>query len=203
MTALAGDHVDVRFEEVVQGEGVIRGAVYERCTFHRCRFEQARFTDCRFSDCRFEACDLVGVRFPESSFVDCHFQGGRAMGVDFSRVRTLVLGLSFRDVVLDFSNFTGLPLRKTVFEDCRLREAVFSECDLSHARFPRSDLTDAVIRHANLTGTDFDTSAGCAFDIQTCTTQRTKVDGDTARFLLQSMGLVCPDLNVEAPKGRR
>jgi fluoroquinolone resistance protein len=196
MSTLSGDHMQQRFEALALGEQIVRGASFDRCTFHRCRFEKTRFSDVQFTDCVFQQCDLVGVRFPDTAFVDCTFEGGRAMGTDFSRVRTLVFGIGFRDVVLDYSNFSGLPLRKTVFESCRLREAVFSECDLSGASFPRSDLSDATIRRCNLTGTDFESSTGCAFDVATCTLKNTKVDGDTARFMLQSLGVVCSDLSV-------
>ena len=96
---------------------------------------------------------------------------------------------------MDYTNFTGLPLQKTVFENCRLREAVFSDCNLTAARFGGSDLTGAVIRHADLSRADFCNTRGCSFHAGSCTTRDTRVDADTALHLLRATGIVCPDLD--------
>jgi len=191
-----GEHVDRVFEDMVLTGVTLRGASYEGCTFRRCRVEECRLSDCRFADCTFEHCELVSVRLPDCSLVDVVFRGGRAMGVDFSGVRDLVLGMTFEEVAMDYSNFTGLPLKKTVFRECRLREATFSQCDLSGASFAGCDLTGAVIRHAKLVQTDFEGATGVSLDGGTCTLKFTRVDADTALYLLKDMGVLCADLGV-------
>ncbi len=191
-----GEHLDRVFDGVALVDATLRGASFERCTFRRCRIEASRLADCRFTDCTFEHSELINVRLPDCSLVDVVFRGGRAMGVDFSGVRQLVLGMSFDDVAMDYANFTGLPLKKTVFSMCRLREATFSQCDLSGASFSGCDLTGAVIRHAKLVQTDFEGAVGVALDGSTCQLRFTRVDGDTARILLRDLGVICADLGV-------
>jgi len=191
-----GDHVDRVFEGVELVDTTLRGASYERCTFRRCRVEASRLVDCRFTDCTFEHSELINVRLPDCSLVEVRFHGGRAMGVDFSGLRDLVLSVSFEEVALDYANFSGLPLKKTVFQDCRLREASFSQCDLSGATFAGCDLSGAVIRHAKLVQTDFEGAQGVALDASTCTLRFTRVDADTALLLLRDLGVRCDELGV-------
>jgi len=104
--------------------------------------------------------------------------------------------MTFAEVAMDYSNFSGLPLKGTAFTDCRLREASFSQCDLSKASFAGCDLTGAVIRHAKLVQTDFEGATGVALDGQTCTMKFTRVDADVALSLLKGLGVLCSELGV-------
>ncbi len=186
--------MDERFVELALGGGSVRGASYEGCRFERCSLESVRFVDCSFVDCSFQDCGLVGVGLPGCTMLDVSFVGGRAMGVDWVSLRRLTLALRFDSVRMDYANFTGMPLKRTVFEGCGLRGAVFGECDLSGSRFGGSDLTDADIRHADLRGTDLRDTRGCSFHVGSCKLGKTMVDVDTAVLLLHSLGVRCPDL---------
>ena len=194
MTDLSGYHVEQTFEGLSLGDESIDRAEYERCTFRRCRFDGTRFDDVRFVDCTLEDCDLVGVKVPNTLFADVRFQGGRAMGVDFTTLRSLTIRVSFQDVRMDYCNFSGLRLRNLVFRDCGLREATFDNCDLQGASFPGCDLTDAVLRQADLRDTDLRDTRGAFFDPRTCRLKGTKVDPETAVLVLGTLGIESPGL---------
>jgi fluoroquinolone resistance protein len=191
---LQGEHSNTRFESLELSSTTIHGASYEGCRFAGCQLEGLHFRDCRFVDCLFESCNLVTIGLTGSTMLDVRFSGGRAMGVDWVGLRRLTLALRFENVRMDYANFTGMPLQRTLFEGCSLRGAAFTEADISHARFTGSDLQDATIRHAKLLGTDLRGTRGCHFDATTCATGKTLVDVDTAVTLLHALGVRCPDL---------
>jgi fluoroquinolone resistance protein len=192
--ALAGEHIDAIFEDLERCDQVVRGAVFEGCRFVGCRLEELSLLDCRFLDCRFEGCDLVGVKLAGSTMIDVRFRGGRAMGVDWSSLRTLMLGLGFEGVRMDYASFSGLPLLGTVFRDCGLREAAFLSCDLSRASFTGCDLAGARLQDCDLVGTDLSGARGCEIHAGSCRTRATKVELGTALHQLAQLGVHCPEL---------
>ncbi len=116
------------------------------------------------------------------------------MGVDWSSLRTLMLGLGFTDLRMDYASFSGLPLQGTEFRDCSLREAAFVECDLSRSSFDGCDLTGARFQHSTLVGADLRDTRGCSIHAASCTLRGTKVELSTAVLLLSQLGVECPDL---------
>lgn len=183
------DATDATFDELrLEGTNVY-DRVFDGCTFRRCHFEQVVFNGCRFTDCRFEASDLIGVRFVDTSLIDVGFRGGRAMGVDWSELRRLTLGIRFDGVRLDYSNFAELPLSGTRFHDCSLRDAVFSGADLRRADFRGSELVGARLDDSDLRGTDLREALGVVFDPRRAKLGKTRVNGVTAVALLEVLGL--------------
>lgn len=93
---------------------------------------------CRLQDVLFESCKMTGI--------------------DFTKCDPWLLGVSFKNSLLNLSNFVALQLNHTSFHACVLREVIFDEAELAKADFSDCNLKGASfnkndLREANFMGT--------------------------------------------------
>lgn len=131
---------------------------YDNCTFRECNFESLHLSIRTFLECTFINCNLTNVKFGGTSLNQVLFDGCKLLGADFSVCNIFMLGLRFRESVLNLSNFTALPLKKTTFIDCPMAEVDFTEADLSEARFDKCILTKTNFENSKLLRADFRTA---------------------------------------------
>lgn len=112
-----------------------------------------------FKQCNFSMADIDGTGFRNAVFFGC-----KMLGVDFTRCSKFAFSLSFTDCHLDYSNFFGTKLKKTIFKNCTLKDVEFTEADLTASEFLDCDLTSAKFSNTNLEKADFRTAVNFAID---------------------------------------
>jgi len=153
----------------------VENKTFEKTDFSAYELEKGEYLDCQFVDCNFSNCDLSHFEFEDCVFERCNlsqvklgntslrkvdFIESKVVGVIFSEVNSFLLGLSFKDSVLNYSSFYQLPMKFTNFTDCKMNEVDFSECDLSSAVFRNCELHLAVFNFTKLENADLRTSLG-------------------------------------------
>lgn len=157
-------HQNKTFEGVDYAEKQLRNREFIKCEFVSCDFNKSdlkgnAFEDCTFKQCNFTMADIDGTGFRNAVFIGC-----KLLGLDFTRCSKFAFSFSFTDSHLDYSNFFGVKLRKTVFKNCTLKEVEFSEADLAASEFLNCDLTSSRFSNTNLEKVDFRTAINFAID---------------------------------------
>ncbi|MFO0746687.1 MAG: pentapeptide repeat-containing protein [Myxococcota bacterium] len=139
-------------------------AEYEATTFRDCDLTGADLGKKRFVDCVFEASNLSTVEWRGAALHGVRFRECKLLGADLTRVRTTFLALTFEACKLDYANFGGLELVKTLFDHCSLVDASFVGTNLSGAVFSDCDVSGALFRQTNLSGADLRGADGLVLD---------------------------------------
>lgn len=132
----------------------LAGVLFENCTFTRCLFKETSFAKTHFVDCLFTSSDLSNLDLTEGKMREISFVSCKLFGLQWTQLNKLV-NPSFKECKLDYANFLGLKLKKTVFYKCSLREVDFSEADLSECDFRESDFLNARFQNTTLIKSDF------------------------------------------------
>lgn len=142
----------------------LRNRAFVKCEFLGCSFNKSDLRHNSFEDCHFTQCDFSMAEVDGAGFRNVEFIGCKILGVNFSRCSKFALSLAFTDCNLDYSNFFGTKLRKTIFNNCRLKEVEFTEADLTASVFSKCDLSLARFSNSILEKTDFRTASNFIVD---------------------------------------
>ncbi len=147
------DFTDQKFEEIdFRGES-IEGRTFEDCTFSRVNFNGSSFIRCRFLDCTFDQSDLSNLILMSSDLKNVKFKDCKLVGVNWTAASVLMHS-TWQNSILNYGNFSGLDLRKSMMQNCVAREADFAETNLSEANLKETDFTAARFANTNLTKSD-------------------------------------------------
>lgn len=157
-------HENKTFSGVDYADKKLRNRGFVKCEFVSCDFTKSDlkgndFEDCTFRQCNFSMVDIDGTGFRNAVFIGC-----KMLGVDFTRGSKFAFSFSFIECYLDYSNFFGTKLRKTIFKDCTLKEVEFTEADLTASAFPGCDLTGARFSNTLLEKVDFRSAVNFGID---------------------------------------
>ena len=98
--------------------------------------------------------------------------------------------LSFSECSLDYANFVGMKLKKTVFSNCSLREADFSQADFSESDFRKSDFFSSRFHGTNLQRADFRGAKSYLIDPTDNSVRGAKFSLPEAQGLLSGLGVI-------------
>ncbi len=101
--------------------------------------------------------------------------------------------LQFKESILNDSNFFGLSLEDTIFEDCEVREVDLSTALLKRSNFKGSDLKGSIFHHTHLEGVNFLNTTNISMNPKTNHLEGAIFSRYEALFLLESMGIVLVD----------
>lgn len=173
----------VRFDEVMFD------TEYSQCTFHACDFSKTNLQRSSFDTCRFESCDFSLTKFGhvlrDVVFTDC-----RMTGAEFTELNKFSNGLVFEKSMLNYANFVGIKIHKTVFRDCLLHEAYFDDSDLTASCFDLCDLTRASFHRTNLEKVDFSLSFHFTIDPTQCKLKKTIFPESELRGLVAHQNII-------------
>lgn len=126
---------------------------FEELDFRNQSIENRIFDGCRFLDCTFEQSDLSNIVLTSSDLRDVKFKECKLVGVNWINASSL-MHLSWDNCALNYGNFSGLDLRKSLMQNCVAREVDFAETNFSEANLRGTDFTAARFTNTNLTKTD-------------------------------------------------
>lgn len=173
----------VRFDEV------ILDTEYSQCTFRACDFSKTNLQRSIFDTCRFESCDFSLTKFGhvlrDVVFTDC-----RMTGAEFTELNKFSNGLVFEKSMLNYANFVGIKIHKTVFRDCLLHEAYFDDSDLTASCFDLCDLTRASFHRTNLERVNFSSSFHFTIDPTQCKLKKTIFPESELRGLVAHLNII-------------
>lgn len=173
----------IRFDEVMLD------TEYNQCTFHACDFSKTNLQRSSFDTCRFESCDFSLTKFGhvlrDVVFTDC-----RMTGAEFTELNKFSNGLVFEKSMLNYANFVGIKIHKTVFRDCFLHEAYFDDSDLTASCFDLCDLTRASFHRTNLEKVDFSSSFHFTIDPTQCKLKKTIFPESELRGLVAHLNII-------------
>lgn len=132
--------------------------------------------------------DIDGTGFRNAVFVGC-----KMLGVDFTRCSSFAFSFSFTECHLDYSNFFGRKLRKTVFKGCTLKDVEFTEADLTASEFLECDLSSAKFSNTILEKADFRTAINFVIDPDSNKMKKAKFSTQNLVGLLYKHNLVIDD----------
>lgn len=147
------DFADQKFEEIDFRGETIEGRTFEDCTFSRVNFNGSSFIRCRFLDCTFDQSDLSNLILMSSDLKNVKFIDCKLVGVNWTAASVLMHS-TWQNSILNYGNFSGLDLRKSMMQNCVAREADFAETNLSEANLKETDFTAARFANTNLTKSD-------------------------------------------------
>lgn len=167
-------HQSKTFSNVDYAEKKLRNREFVKCEFIGCNFHKSdlngnEFDSCTFKQCNFSMADITNAGFRNAKFIGC-----KMLGLDFTRCSKFAFSFQFEECHLDYSNFFGTKLRKTIFDNCTLKEVEFSETDLTSSEFKKCDLTGATFSNTLLEKADFRTAINFAIDPDTNKLKRAK-----------------------------
>lgn len=176
------------FEQVHFEESLL-DVEYDHCTFRACDFSNITLHRTSFDTCRFESCDFSLTKFGyvlrNVVFTDC-----RMTGAEFTELNKFSNGLVFEKSMLNYANFVGIKIHKTVFRDCLLHEAYFDDSDLTASCFDQCDLSRASFHRTNLEKVDFSSSFHFAIDPTQCKLKKTIFSESELRGLVAHLNII-------------
>lgn len=162
---------------------------YNNCTFRSCDFSHAVIRQTTFDTCRFESCDFSLTKFCHMLrnvvFTDC-----RITGAEFTELNKCSNELVFEKSMLNYANFVGVKMHKTVFRDCLLHEAYFDDSDLTSSCFDLCDLERASFHRTNLEKVDFSSSFHFTINPTQCKLKKTIFPENELRGLVAHLNII-------------
>jgi len=128
---------------------------YENCTFEDCDLSEMDLTGFKFIDCTFQLCNLSLAVLSNTMLQNVEFLECKMLGLQFEDCNEFGLKLSFKGCQLDHASFCRLPIKETLFDECKMTEVDFTEADLSGATFRMCNLDRAVFSRTRLEQADF------------------------------------------------
>ena len=152
--ALEEDFSDQTFFSLNLKSQVVEERLFENCIFVSCNFGGASFKRCRFIDCTFQGCDLSNWQIHGSRLREIAFKDSKMVGIIWGNA-SAITHLNLERCVLDFSNFAGLDLRKSLIRECMAREVDFSDANLCEVDCRGTDFAGTRFANTNLLKADF------------------------------------------------
>ncbi len=180
---------DQEFSGIDYTQQPLQKGEYDGCTFIDCNFENLHISNNHFLECTFINCNLTNVKLGGTTLNEVFFDRCKLLGADFSVCNIFLLRLRFRESVLNLSNFTRLPLKRTSFIECPMAEADFTEADLSEASFIKCTLTGAIFENSKLHKADFKTAIDYNIDPTKTLIKGAIFSKDNLAGLLRSSGI--------------
>lgn len=146
---------DRTLHELLDRPGGLTESDFSRCLFKKLDLSGRDLSGASFVDCAFTNCNLSNVKVGGCSFQNVSFTGCKVMGVDFSRISTLLVSWSFKDCNISLCDFRGLGMKNSRFLDCQVGECDFLNVNLADSDFSGSDLRASRFQNANLEKADF------------------------------------------------
>jgi fluoroquinolone resistance protein len=142
------------FDSIDLHGATVAGKEFHDCVFSGIRSGESALSKCRFISCSFKKCDLSNLTVKGSTFRDVAFEECKLLGVNWTTAAT-VSHLNFFRCVLNYSNFIGLDLRKSIFKECVAREMELAHANLSETDCQGTDFAGTKFLHTNLSKADF------------------------------------------------
>ncbi len=175
--------IDYRQKRLPKGE-------YENCHFLGCNFADGFLDNNNFMECRFVECNLSNANLKHTQFKEVSFSSCKMMGLRFEDCNDLLISFQFVQSSLNLSSFYKLPLKHTVFSDCKLLEVDFTEADLSLASFKGCNLKGAVFENSILEKADFRQAINFDIDPENNRLKKARFSQDGLPGLLHKHGIV-------------
>lgn len=182
------EFVDQRFEETDFRGETIEGRTFEDCTFSRVNFNGSSFIRCRFLDCTFDQSDLSNLILLSSDLKNVKFKDCKLVGVNWTAASVL-MHTTWQNSILNYGNFSGLDLRKSMMQNCVAREADFAETNFSEANLKETDFTAARFANTNLTKADLRQAKNYSIRPDSNKIQKAKFSLPEAMLLLYGLGI--------------
>ena len=164
--------------------------IFERCVFEGCDFHESRFTGSKFLNCTFNDCNLSVTRFDESVMKGVQFSNSKLTGVVFSPAGDSEMFSVYYDrCVIYSSNFLGLCLENTSFNQCEIIDTDFINIDLKGSFFKGTNLKGSRFQNANLSRVDFSTATNYSINPLVNNIREARFAGTEAFGLLNSFGI--------------
>ena len=148
------EYLDEIFSGTLPGHVTFEGNTFENCTFNQVDLKGVSLEKCRLISCKFIECDLSNVQISNSRIREISFERCKLMGIQWIRAAEMVHA-SFHECNLNYSNFSGMKLKKSLLKDCTFLDADFSQADLSECDFRNSNFLDARFHNTLLLKSDF------------------------------------------------
>jgi uncharacterized protein YjbI with pentapeptide repeats len=170
----------------------LMGKELSGCRFVRCQFSEAALVRCRLVDCSFESCDLSTISWRGSTLRDVTFESSKLLGVNWTEL-TAASHLVFRRSVVSLGNFSGMDLRKWVFDACTAREVELAHANLSEADLRGTDWAGSRFLQTNLTKADLRQALGYAIRPADNILKKARFSLPEATSLLYGLDIVLED----------
>lgn len=132
-----------------------RNKEFTNCRFLKCDLSASVFINSVFTNCKFTECNLSNVKVDGASFNDVLLENSKLLGINFTKINTLLINWSFKNCLISLCDFSNLEIKNTKFLDCEIKENVFIKCDLSGCEFKNSGLSGSRFQNCNLEKADF------------------------------------------------
>jgi fluoroquinolone resistance protein len=162
---------------------------FEECEFTNCSFSGCKFEECKFLNCKFNDCDLSSVGVIRSHFIEVEFFRSKMIGIDWTKAQR-ISDLSFKECLVNYSNFRLLKIPKLIMVKCEAKEADFIETDLTDGDLSKTDFEKSVFFKTNLTGTDLRGATNYAIDVKTNILKKTRFSLPEAMSLLYTLDII-------------
>ena len=147
------EYIDQRFEEIEMQASHVEDRSFDGCTFYKVNFSGTTFIRCRFLDCTFEQSELSNVNLLSSQLKNVKFKECKLVGINWTAT-TALMHTTWQNSILNYGNFSGLDLRKSILQNCVSREADYAETNLSESNLTGTDFTSSRFANTNLTKAD-------------------------------------------------
>lgn len=137
---------------------------YLSCRFIGCNLVEADLTNYSFVDCTFSDCNLSMSKIEMAAFKSVSFDHCKMLGLRFDLIHPFLFKIEIRHSILDLSNFSGVDLSKTTFDQCQLREVDFTDANLTSGSFDDCDLHLSIFVNTHLESCDFQTARNFMID---------------------------------------
>ena len=137
---------------------------FENCKFINCDLGYAHLSGMVFINCRFEGCNLLLAHVAEAGLQDIYFKDCKISGVDFSKSRDFLFGVSFDNCILDNAIFYKRKNKGAEFKDCSMVETDLTEADLTDVKFINCNLNRAFFSRTILKNADLRSSYNYTID---------------------------------------
>lgn len=161
---------------------------YSCCRFVNCNFGEAVVTT-NFNECRFEQCNFTLTKL-SGKVRNTLFSGCKMVGAILSELNRFSGNLTLEDCNLDYSVWTGLRLRKTIFRNCRLTNASLMAADFTSTVFDNCNLDGTEFLDAVLEKADFSTSYNFIINPQTCRLKKAVFSESELRGLVSHLNII-------------
>jgi fluoroquinolone resistance protein len=186
------EYEDREFDQLDLKQNRISSTDFQSCIFNRCDLSRSILTECRFDDCTFQACDLSLVKFKGSQFRNSNFSGSKLVGIDWTEL-SKTFSVNFQDCAMNFSNFSGMNLKKIKIVNCIAHEVSFAESNLTECDCTMTDFAGSIFSKTNLTKANFSNARNYAIDVRNNTVTKLKLSLPEALALFETLGVMIVD----------
>lgn len=158
------------------------------CTFTKCDLTEIHFRglleSCSFTDCNLSLASFESAKLLEVKFINCKLEG-----IDFTRVNSLGLAVSFNGCLIRNCNFSFLELKGTSFQECQISDSDFIGSRLMESNFSQAVFRNVAFHETNLQKANFNQATGYLINPLTCNIKGANFSLPDAVALLECMGI--------------